>query len=158
MIWCFELPFFVLYRSSGVPVIFDQNLPEDQAPVEVLVQGTSQDKVPNDKVVEKAPEQVVKPTVELDPVVILTPYVEVVAPEGPQQVPTPVGNPSQPNKFPFVPLFIDDKELDEAWRRISDHQIKIGPDIIFADYNEVAIRVSIYDQFHSFPFKSLQEI
>ena len=63
MIWSFELPFFVLYRSSSVPIISDQNVPKDQAPVEVLIQSTSQDKVLEDKVVEEAPEQVSVPTV-----------------------------------------------------------------------------------------------
>ena len=103
----------------------------------------SQGKVPKDKVVEEIPEQVSMPMVEQDPVVILTPFAEVDASEGPQQVPTPVGNPSRPNKFSFCPRFIEDKELDEVWGRISDHQLKIGPDIIFADYNDVGIRVSI---------------
>ena len=86
MIWCFELPFFVLYRSSGVLVDSDQNLPEDLAPVEVVDQSTSQDKVPEGTVVVEAPEQVSKPTVELDPLVVLTPSAEVDASKGPQQV------------------------------------------------------------------------
>ena len=103
MIWCFELPFFVLYRSSGVPVASDQIFPKDQAHVEVPDQNTSQDKVPEEKVVEEAPEQMSKPTVELDPLVVLTSSAEVDAPKGPQQVPTNVGNPFQPDKFPFHP-------------------------------------------------------
>lgn len=145
MIWCFELPFFVLYRSSGVPVDSDQNLPEDPAPVEVIDQSTSQDKVPEVIVVEEAPEQVPKTTIELDPLVVLTPSTEVDAPKGPQQVLTNVGNPSQPDKFPFHPRFIEDKELDKACGKISDHQIKMRPDLIFEGYNDLAIRVTIYD-------------
>ena len=111
--------------------------------MEVLDQSTSQDKVPEETVIEEAPEQVSKPTVELDPLVVLTPSAEVDAPKGPQQVPTNVGNPSQPNKFPFRPRFINDKELDEAWEKISDNQIKMDHDLIFAGYNDLAIRVSI---------------
>ena len=111
--------------------------------MDVLIQNTSQDKVPEDKVVEEAPKQVSVPAVLQDPVVILTPSVEVDAPEGLQQVPTNVGNPPQPNKFPFRPRFIHDKELDEAWRKISDNHIKMNPDLIFAGYNDLAIRVSI---------------
>ena len=83
--------------------------------MEVLDQSNSQDKVPEETVVEEAPEHVSRTTVELDPLVVLTPSAEVDAPEGPQQVPTSVGNPSQPNKFPFCPRFINDKELDDAW-------------------------------------------
>ena len=78
IIWCFELPFFVLYKSSGVPVDSDQNLPEDPTPVEVIDQSTSQDKVPEVIVVEEAPEQVPKTTVELDPLVVLTPSTEMM--------------------------------------------------------------------------------
>ena len=86
---------------------------------------------------------------------ILTPSAEVDVSEGPQQFPTPVGNSSQPNKFSFCPRFIEDKELDEVWGKVLDHQAKTDPDTIFAEYNDVAIRVSIHDQFHSFSSKSL---
>ena len=134
---------FVLHRSSGVPVDPDQNLPEDSASVEVHDQSTSQDKIPESRVVGEAPEQVSRTTVELEPLVIQTPSAEVETPEGLQQVPTTVGNSSHPNKFPFRPQFIEDKELDEAWGRISDNQIKMYPDMIFAGYNDQAIRVSI---------------
>ena len=143
MIWCFELPFFVLYRSSGVPVDSDQNPPEDPTPVEVFDRSTPQEKISEEIVVGEAPEQASEPTVELDPLVVRIPFAEVDAPKGPEQVPTNVGNPSQPNKFPFHPRFIENKELDEAWGKISDHQIKMDPDLIFAGYNELAIRVSI---------------
>ena len=143
MIWYFELPIFGLHRSSGVPVISDQVLPEDLAPVEVPDQSTSQDKVPEEVVVEEAPEQVTRATAELDPLVIETPSVEVDASERSQQVPITVDNPSQPNKFPFRPRFIEDKELDEAWQKVSDTQLKMHPDLIFAGYNDQAIRVSI---------------
>ena len=61
-----------------------------------------------------------------DPLVILTPSVEVDIPEDSQQVPPLVGNSSQSNKFPFCPRFIEDKELDEAWGKISDRQAKTG--------------------------------
>lgn len=94
--------------------------------------------------VEEALEQVSMPTVELDPMVVLTPSAEVDASKGPEQIPTNVGNPSQPDKFPFHPRFIEDKELDEAWGKILDHQIKMHPDSIFGGYNDLAIRVSIY--------------
>lgn len=132
-----------MYRSSGVSADSDQTLPEDPAPVEVLDQSTSQDKVPEETVVKEAPEHVSRTTVELDPLVVLTPFAEVDALEGPQQVPTSVGNPSQPNKFPFRPRFINDKELDEAWGKISDNQIKMYPDMTFASYNDLVIQVSI---------------
>ena len=38
------------------------------------------------------------------------------------------------------------RELDEAWGKVSDRQAMIGPDTIFAEYNDLAIRVSISDQ------------
>ena len=44
-----------MYRSSGVPVDSDQNLPEDPTPVEVIDQSFSQDKVPEGTVVVEAP-------------------------------------------------------------------------------------------------------
>ena len=93
--------------------------------------------------VVEAPEQVSKPTVELDPLVVLIPSAEVDASKGPQQVPTNVGNPSQPDKFPFHPRFIENKELDEAWGKISDYHMKMNPGLIFAGYNDLAIRVCI---------------
>ena len=109
--------------------------------------------------VEEAPEQATMPELVLDPMVIITPTTEVEIPKDPQQVPTPVSNPSQTNKFPFSPRFIEDKELDEAWGKISDRQAKTSPDTIFAEYNDVAIRVSIYNHFPSFlkVYKKLKE-
>lgn len=80
------------------------------------------------------------PALVQDPVVILAPSVEVDVPEGFQRVPTPVGNSSQSNKFPFCPRFIEDKKLDEVWRKVSDRQAEIGSNTIFAEYNDVAIR------------------
>nr|ADB85292.1 putative retrotransposon protein [Phyllostachys edulis] len=44
-------------KKRKASVVSDQNVPEDPAPVEVLVQSTSEDKVPEDNVVEEAPEQ-----------------------------------------------------------------------------------------------------
>ena len=144
-----------MHRSSGVPVVSDQSIPEDQAIEEARDQSTPQAKIPEDKVVEEAPEQVSVPELVQDPIVILTPSVEVDIPEDPQQVPTPVDNSSQANKLPFHPRFIEDKELDEVWGEISDRQAKTGPDTIFAEYNDVAILVSIHDHFQSFSSKSL---
>ena len=143
MICCFELPFFILHRSSGVPIDSDQNLPEDLAPVEVIDQSISQDRIPEETVVAEAPEQVSEPMDELDPLVVRIPSAEVDASQGLQQVPTSVGNPSHPNKFPFRPRFIENKELDEAWGKISDHYMKRNPDLIFSGYNDLAIRVCI---------------
>ena len=138
-----------MYRSSGVLVVSDQNTPEDEATEEALDQHTPRAKVPEDEVVKEAPEQVAAPASAQDPLVILTPSVEVDIPEDSQQVPPPVGNFSKSNKFPFNPRFIEDKELDEAWGKVSDRQAETGPDIIFAEYNDVVIRVSIYDHLHS---------
>ena len=102
------------------------------------------------KVVETAPEQVAPtPASAQDPLVILTPSTEVDIPGISQQVPPPVGNSPQSNKFPFHPRFIENKELDEAWGKVSDRQAMIGPDTIFAEYNDLAIRVSIFDQLYS---------
>ena len=120
-------------------------------------QSTLQAKIPEDKVVEEAPEQASVPELVLDPVVILTPSAEVEIPKDPQQVPTPVSNSSQIDKFPFSPRFIEDNELDKVWGTISDRQAKTGPDVIFAEYNDVAIRVSIYDHFYSFSSESLSK-
>ena len=92
-----------MHRSSVVLVASDQNIPEDQAIEGALDQNTPQAKVLEDKVVEEAPEQVSVPALVQDPVVILTPSVEVDVPEDPQQVPTLVGNSSQSNKFLFCP-------------------------------------------------------
>ena len=128
MIWRFELPFFVLYRSSGVPVDSDQNLPEDLAPVEVIDQSISQDKVPEETVVAEAPEQVSEPMDELDPLVVRIPSAEVDASQGLQQVPTSVGNPSHPNKFPFRPRFTRIRSLTrcgEKYRTIIRRRILI---------------------------------
>ena len=111
--------------------------------MEVIDQSISQDKVPEETVVAEAPEQVSKPTVELDPLVVRIPSAEVDALQGPQQVPTSVGNPSHPNKCPFRPRFIENKELDEAWGKISDHYMKRNPNLIFSGYNDLAIRVCI---------------
>ena len=121
----------------------------DEVIEEVLDQNAPQAKVAEDKVVEKAPEQVPMPASAQDPLVILSPSAEVDAPRDSQQVPPPVGNSSRSNKFPFNPRFIEDKELDEAWGKISNHQAETGPDTIFSEYNDVAIRVSIYDHLHS---------
>ena len=110
---------------------------------EVLDQISPQTKVAEDKVVEECSEQVSASA--QDPLVILTPSVEVDIPGISQQVPPPVGNFASPNKFPFHPRFIENKELDEAWGKISDRQAMIGPDTIFAEYNDLAIRVSIFN-------------
>ena len=132
-----------MYRSSGVPIDLDQNLPENPAPVEVIDQSIPQDEVLEETVVVEAPEQVSEVVVELDPLVVRMPSAEVDGLQGLQQVPISVGDPSHPNKFPFRPRFIEDKELDEAWGKISDHHMKMNPDLIFSGYNDLAIRVCI---------------
>ena len=132
-----------MYRSSGVPVDLDQNLPENPAPVEVIDQSIPQDEILEETVVGEAPEQVSEPVVELDPLVVRVPSTKVDGLQGPQQVPITIGNPSHPNKFPFRPRFIEDKELDEAWGKVSDLYMKMDPDLIFSGYNDWAIRVCI---------------
>lgn len=117
---------------------------------EVSDQNAPQAKTAEDKVVGGAPEQISASA--QDPLVILTPSTEVVIPGDFQQVPPPVGSSSKPNKFPFRPRFTEDKELDEAWGRLSDRQAKTSPDKIFADYNDVVIRVSVYDHFYCIIF------
>ena len=118
----------------------------DEVIEEVLDQISPQTKVAEDKVVEENSEQVSASA--QDPLVILTPSAEVDIPGISQQVPPPVGNSSSPNKFPFHPRFVENKELDEAWGKISDRQAMIGPDTIFAEYNDLTIRVSISDQLY----------
>ena len=132
-----------MYRSSGVPIELDQNLLENPAPVEVIDQSIPQDEVLEETVVVEAPEQVQEPVVELDPLIVRIPSAEVDGLQGLQQVPISIGDPSHPNKFPFRPRFIEDKELDEAWGKISDHHMKMNPDLIFSGYNNLAIRVCI---------------
>ena len=117
----------------------------DEVIEEVLDQIAPQAIVAEDEAIETAPEQVPMPASAQDPLVILTPSAEVDIPGDSQQVPLPVGNSSRSNKFPFHPRFIENKELDEAWGKISDRQAMIGPDTIFAEYNDLAIRVSIFN-------------
>ena len=144
---------FLLYRSSGVPVVSDQDIPQERDHVDEVIEEVLDQIAPQAKVaeaVETAPEQVPMSASAQDPLVILTPSTEVDIPGISQQVPLPVGNSSQSNKFPFHPRFIENKELDEAWGKVSDRQAMIGPDTIFAEYNDLAIRVSIFDQLYSF--------
>ena len=114
---------------------------------EVLDQNAPQAKVAEDEVVKEGPEQVSVPASAQDPLVILTPSVEVDVPKDSQRISIPAANSSEANKFPFCPRFIEDKELDEAWGKVSDRQAETGPDTIFADYNDVAIRVSVLRPF-----------
>lgn len=132
-------------RSSSVPVVFDQNAPQEKVPGEEVVLEVSEQDIPlektgEDRVATEALEHVTAPTSAQDPLIILTPSPEVVISGDPQQVPPPPGNTSQVNKFSFSPRFIEDKELDEAWGKISDRQTEIDPDMIFAEYNDMAIR------------------